>query len=148
MPNKKFSIDRKKTVVFGPSKCIPGQSLYPADLMKRHLAGTLPPIDLSSKYEYHYDEDGNKIADRLPTEMYELHALAVALRKKQYEAAIEHRKQQAIKERERIIAEYQQSLSPNSGIDSEPREDRPVGDGAAAAGKLVDKPTKPKKSGT
>lgn len=99
---------------FGPSKAIPGQSLYPAELMKRHLAGTLPDIDLSGKYEYHYDEEGNKIADRLPTEMHELHALAVALRKKQFEAATEHRRQQSLKERERIIEEYKKAASAES----------------------------------
>lgn len=94
---------------FSASRTIPGQSLYPADLMKRHLAGTLPPIDLSGKYEYHYDENGEQIAEPLPLEMYELHALAVALREKQYEAAIEHRKQKALRERDAIIAEYEKT---------------------------------------
>lgn len=102
----------KKPTVYGPSKTIPGQSLYPADLMKRHLAGTLPPIDLSSKYEHHYDEEGKQISEPLPTEMYELHALAVALRKKQFEAATEHRKQQAEKQRLEIIEEYKKSQTP------------------------------------
>lgn len=96
---------------YGPSKTIPGQSLYPADLMKRHLAGTLPPIDLSGKYEYHYDEQGNPIGQPLPLEMHKLHELAVALRKKQFEAATEARKAQALKDREKVIEEYKKSVS-------------------------------------
>lgn len=87
--------------------------------MKRHLAGTLPPIDLSSHYEHHYDEEGNQISERLPNEMYELHALAVALRKKQYEAATESRKQQALKEREQIIAEYLKQNPPTPQVKDE-----------------------------
>lgn len=107
----------KRTMIYPPSKTIPGQSLYPSDLLKRHLAGTLPPIDLSAKYEHHYDEQGNKISEPLPTEMYELHTLAVTLRKKQYEAAQEHRKQQALKDRDAIIEEYrkqQAALKPHT----------------------------------
>lgn len=96
----------KCTQKFPASMTIPGQSLYPSDLMKRHLAGTLPPIDLSAKYEHHYDENGEEIAKPMPTEYYELHNLAVALRKKQFEAATEHRKQQAEKERKQIIDDY------------------------------------------
>lgn len=118
----------------GRSKTIPGQSLYPSDLMKRHLAGTLPDIDLSSKYEYHYDEEGNKISDRLPIEMHELHALAVALRKKQFEAATEHRKQLALKEREQIIEEWKkqnpgtppENLSPKPPTEGTPSATGPV----------------------
>lgn len=115
-------------MVYGPSKTIPGQSLYPSDLMKRHLAGTLPPIDLSSRYEHHYDEEGNQISQPLPTEMYELHALAVALRKKQFEAATEHRKQEAIKHRDYIISEYQKqqkALTPHPDNPEAPTPETP-----------------------
>lgn len=94
---------------YSASRTIPGQSLKPADLLKRHLAGTLPDIDHSQKYEYHYDENGEQIAVPLPLEMHELHKLAVALRKRQYEEAIEQRKQRAVQERDKLIAEYKQT---------------------------------------
>lgn len=111
-----------KPTVYGPSKTIPGQSLYPADLLKRHLAGTLPDIDLSKKYEYHYDENGEQIAEPLPLEMFELHKLAVALRKRQFEEATEHRKQQAIKQREQIIEEYKRSIQEQQPKPQEPTQ--------------------------
>lgn len=111
-----YFMPKSKPTVYGPSKTIPGQALVPAELMKRHLAGTLPPIDLSRSYEYHYDEQGNKIADRLPNEVHELHELAVALRKKQFEAATEHRKQEAEKERIRVIEEYEKQKALNVPI--------------------------------
>lgn len=104
---------------------IPGQALEPADLMKRHLAGTLPPIDLSKSYEYHYDEDGNKIADRLPNEVHALHELAVALRKKQFEVATEQRKQQLERERARVIEEYEKQKA-ESALAAKELESPPV----------------------
>lgn len=88
------------------NKTIPGQALTPAMLLKRHLAGTLPPIDLTKRYEYHYDENGNQIAEPLPTEMHEVHALSVAIRQRQYEEALEQRRKQAEKHKEAIISEY------------------------------------------
>lgn len=115
----------KCTQKFGPSKTIPGQSLYPADLMKRHLAGTLPPIDLSAKYEYHYDEEGNQIGQPMPKEMYEVHALAVALRKRQYQEAIEHRKQEAEKLKQSILDEYKKSQEPAPAPITQPTPPKP-----------------------
>lgn len=91
------------------SQTIPGQALQPAELLKRHLAGTLPPIDLSKRYEYHYDSDGNQVAEPLPLELHEVHALSVAIRKRQYEEALEHRKKQAEKHKAEIIAEYEKN---------------------------------------
>lgn len=89
------------------SKVIPGQAMKPSELLKRHLAGTLPPIDLSSRYEYHYDEEGKQVAEPLPLELHEVHKLSVAIRKRQYEEALEHRKKMAEKHRDDIIAEYE-----------------------------------------
>lgn len=88
------------------SQTIPGQSLTPANLLKRHLAGTLPPIDLSSRYEFHYDETGKQVAEPLPLELHEVHKLSVMLRQRQYEEAIEQRKKNAEKHKEDIINEY------------------------------------------
>lgn len=103
------------------SKTIPGQSLSPAELLKRHLAGTLPPIDLSNRYEYHFDENGKQVAEPLPLELHEVHKLSVAIRQRQYEEALEHRKKQAEKHKEEIIAEYKK-LNPatTTQTDSDP----------------------------
>lgn len=112
--------DRRKPTTYSSSKTIPGQSLLPADLLKRHLAGTLPDIDQSERFEYHYDENGNQINEPMPLEMHELHKLAVAIRKRQFEEATEQRKAQAIKFRQEIIDEYKKTLSqPPPGPDQD-----------------------------
>lgn len=98
------------------SKTIPGQSLIPAELLKRHLAGTLPDIDRSQKYEHHYDENGEQIAQPLPLDYIEMHALAVALRKRQFEEATKKRKRDAEKFRDKIIAEYKASQVPEAKL--------------------------------
>lgn len=97
---------QSKPTKFGASKTIPGQALKPAELLKRHLAGTLPDIDLSRRYEHHYDEEGNQVAEPLPLELHEVHKLSVAIRKRQYEEALEARKKAAERHKEEIIAEY------------------------------------------
>lgn len=97
---------RRSVTTYGASLTIPGQSLKPADLLKRALAGTLPPLDQSSKFEFHYDENGEEIAQPMPMEMHELHALAVVIRKRQFEEATERRKQEAQKFKEQVIDEY------------------------------------------
>lgn len=96
---------RKKTI-YGTSRTIPGQSLIPADLLKRHLAGTMPDIDLSQRYEYHYDENGNQIGEPLPIELHELHKLALRVRKQQEEAANKLRAEKAKKFRDDLIEQY------------------------------------------
>lgn len=101
--------NRKKQstpVTYSASATIPGQTLKPSELLKRHLAGTLPPIDLSNKYEYHYDSTGKQIAEPLPLELHEVHALSVAIRKRQFEEATEIRRKQAEKHKQDIIDEY------------------------------------------
>lgn len=62
-----------------PSRTIPGQSLLPAELLKRHLAGTLPDIQMNPHYTH--DEDGNQIEENLSgLELHELHDLAEKVR--------------------------------------------------------------------
>lgn len=109
MPN--YRSKPTKPTKFGPSMTIPGQSLKPADLLRRHLAGTLPPIDLSKRYEYHYDEQGNQVAEPLPLELHEVHRLSVAIRKRQFEEAVEARKLAAQKHKQEIIEEYERLKS-------------------------------------
>jgi len=97
---------------YTPSQTIPGQSLRPSELLRRHLAGTLPPIDLSNRYEYHYDENGEQVSSPLPLELHEVHRLSVAIRQRQYEEAIEQRKKAAQKHKEDIIAEHLKNNPP------------------------------------
>lgn len=104
----------RKPTVYPSSKTIPGQSLRPGELLKRHQAGTLPDIDLSSKYEYHYDENGKQVSVPLPIEMHELHKYALKYRKRQEELVIEKRKADAEAQRKKIIEEY---LKDNPQLD-------------------------------
>lgn len=115
---------KKSTSINAPkvkrvSLTIPGQSLKPAELLKRHLAGTLPDIDLKHRYEFHYDENGNQVAEPLPLEMSEIYKLSVAIRKRQYEEAIEQRKKRAEKHKEEIISEYLKKNPPPSAKDKQ-----------------------------
>jgi len=103
MPKNQFSTSS------AASKTLPGQALVPSELLKRHLAGTLPPIDQSKRYEYHYDENGVQIGEPLPVDYQELHNLAVAIRKRQFEEATKARKAKVEKERAKIIEEYEKS---------------------------------------
>lgn len=112
-------------VVFGPSKTIPGQALRPAELLKRHLAGTLPPIDLRDRYEFHYDENGEQIGEPMPLEIHEIHRITEKLREAQKAAATEARKKQAEKFKNQIIDEYlreQKELEAKKGSDGTPKE--------------------------
>lgn len=120
---------QRKKEPWGPSQTIPGQSLKPAALLERHLAGTLPDIDQTTKYEYHYDENGEQIAEPLPLEMHKFHELAVALREQQFKAATEHRKKMAEKERQKIIADYLKSQEPKPGELPTPSSTKPAPEG-------------------
>lgn len=56
------------------SQTVPGQSLVPAELLKRHLAGTLP--DIAKTPRYTYNEHGQQISEDLSQlELHELHDL-------------------------------------------------------------------------
>lgn len=98
---------------WGRSQTIPGQSLIPSELLERHLAGTLPEIDMSDNYEYHVDEEGNQIGEPMPLDYITLETLAAEHRAKQREAAIEFRKQEAKELRDKIIEEYKKSQQPS-----------------------------------
>lgn len=114
------------------SRTIPGQSLVPAELLERHLAGTLPEIDQEDKYEYHINEDGEEIATPMPLDYIELETLAALYRKRQQEAAIEFRKQEAKELRDKIISDYkaeQAALRPSA----EPNLDKENPDKGAPA---------------
>lgn len=99
-----------QAITFSRSRTVPGQNLTPADLLRRHLAGTLPDIDHTRRNEYHYDENGEQISYPMPMEYHEIQALAVEAKKRAFEADIEKRKQQAQKFRDKIIADYQATL--------------------------------------
>lgn len=107
------------------SRTIPGQSLLPSELLKRHLAGTLPDIDHSKRYEYHYDEHGEQVAEPLPIEFHEFHSLAVAIRKRQFEEATERKRQQTDKFKQRVIDEYIKSKQPASDPITDPEPNAP-----------------------
>lgn len=116
---------RRITTDYGPSQTIPGQSLTPGEVLKRHLAGTLPPIDHAAKYEYHFNEDGEQVAVPVPLELHEIHKLSLELRKRQWEEAIESRREAAEKHKQDIIDEYEkQKLAKeepprSSGLDTD-----------------------------
>jgi len=98
-----------KHYTYGPSQTKPGQSLIPAELLKRHLAGTLP--DIQKVPEFTHDEYGKQIGENLNNlELHELHDLGVRLRaeyaKREQELSEENEK----KKREAIIAEHQKNL--------------------------------------
>jgi len=112
-----------KPTYYGISKTIPGQSLQPAELLKRHLAGTLPDIDLNSRYEYHFNENDERIGSPLPTEMHELHKIALELKKARQEEIIAKRKDAAERWKGEIIAEYQRQQLEKEKL--EPKPDKP-----------------------
>lgn len=119
-----------EAVEYSPSRTKPGQSLIPAELLKRHLAGTLP--DIAKVPLYTYDEKGSQISEDLSgLELHELHDLSVRLRA-EYDERAKQLKSQAAKEYDaKIIHEYlaKQPASkeppvgkaPVSGSETEPQ---------------------------
>lgn len=100
----------EKPVQYSPSRTIPGQSLIPAELLKRHLAGTLP--DIAKVPLYTYDEKGSQISEDLSgLELHELHDLSVRLRA-EYDERAKQLKSQAAKEYDaKIIHDYLQTAA-------------------------------------
>lgn len=122
---KSLQSRRGTPTTYGISKTIPGQALKPSELLKRHLAGTLPEIDLSSRYEYHFDEDGKQVAEPLPLELHEVHRLSVALREEEWKRSLEQRKAQADKHKQDIIDAYVKEQEAK-GVIFKPKEgDKP-----------------------
>lgn len=88
-----------------PSKTIPGQSLQPADVLKRHLAGTLP--DIGKTPQYTHDSDGKQISEDLSSlELHELHDLSQLITREYRERAKQVKEETEEANRKTLIAEY------------------------------------------
>jgi len=113
------------------SKAIPGQSLIPADLLKRHLAGTLP--DIQKHPQFTHDENGEQISEDLSTmELHELHDLTVRIKAEYNERAKKLQEEQREKYRQSIIDEHiktQTAVSKEEPVGTAGVS--PKGDGAA-----------------
>lgn len=114
-----------KPTLYGVSKTKPGQALIPAELLKRHLAGTLP--DIQHTPQFTHDENGQQISEDLSgLELHELHDLSMRLhsefKKREAELAVKHSE----KLREDIINQYIKSQTAAS-------KEAPVGTAAASA---------------
>lgn len=98
------------TIKFGPSVTKPGQALIPAELLKRHLAGTLP--DIMKRPQFTHNENGEQISEDLSKlELHELHDLAVQL-KQEYDKRAEELKKQAEDDYKKRIIEEHTRLNP------------------------------------
>lgn len=105
---------RKPTprTVYGVSQTKPGQALIPAELLKRHLAGTLP--DIQKHPEFTFDEEGVQISEDLSKlELHELHDLAKELRVEYDRRASELKDESDKAYRQQIIDEFKQSHEEN-----------------------------------
>lgn len=99
---------------YGPSQTIPGQSLIPAELLKRHLAGTLP--DIGKNPLYTHDENGKQISEDLShLELHEMHDLARALRDEYDKRTAQENNESKEQERLRIIEEYKAEHAKTQG---------------------------------
>lgn len=107
-----------RRIKYSPSKTKPGQALIPAELLKRHLAGTLPDIQHTPKFTY--DENGKQISEDLShLELHELHELTLALQKEFNKRQEELRQQAEDDYKKRIIEEHtQQNPPPTPGLDT------------------------------
>lgn len=115
-------------VKYSPSKAIPGQALIPAELLKRHLAGTLP--DIQKNPQFTHDENGQQISEDLSgLELHELHDLAVKLRREFDERQKQLKKQADEDYRKSIIDEH---IKTQTAVLEKPPGTAAAGDGAAA----------------
>lgn len=109
-PNEKKPRRRKNAgfsqpTFYSESKTIPGQSLVPAELLKRHLAGTLPDIQHVPRYTH--DEYGNQIDEDLSKlELHELAELADRAKLEVKRRQEEQHEKNSKDSRQRIIDEY------------------------------------------
>lgn len=98
-------------VKYSPSKTQPGQALIPAELLKRHLAGTLP--DIAKRPLYTYDENGDQISEDLShLELHELHDLTLRMRDEWTKREKELAQKEASEQEAAIIEKYKASLKP------------------------------------
>lgn len=111
----------------------PGQALIPAELLKRHLAGTLPDIDHSPTARFTYDEDGNQVDEDLSRmELHELYELAEKVR-----GAVKERQDELAEEKkkaydEHIRSEYVKELAAKQASSGLPPVDNKSAEGASA----------------
>lgn len=100
-----------KPIKYSKSKTIPGQALIPAELLKRHLAGTLP--DIQKNPQFTHDEEGKPTGevDLSRMELHELHELAQQVKSEFIEREKELAKQEADDYKKKVIEEYQASLA-------------------------------------
>lgn len=91
---------------YRPSKTIPGQALIPAELLKRHLAGTLP--DLQKNPQFTHDDEGRPTGeqDLSRLELHELHELAQQVKSEFIEREKELAKQESENYRKSVIDDY------------------------------------------
>lgn len=109
-----------KPTVYGRSQTKQGQALVPAELLKRHLAGTLP--DIAKNPEYTHDEHGVQISENLShMELHELHDLAKRMREEYDKRTAELKEQTSAEYRQQIIDEYKKSHA-----DSLPKPQEPI----------------------
>lgn len=103
---------------FSPSKTKPGQALIPAELLKRHLAGTLP--DIAKVPQYTHDDEGHQISEDLSgMELHELHDLAMRLKHEYAEREKQLAKKAADDYKQSIIDEHtRQNPDPTPGPDT------------------------------
>lgn len=89
----------------GVSLTKPGQSLIPAELLKRHLAGTLPPI--AKVPQYTHNEMGKQFQEDLSClELHELHDLYHKMKREIHERANAERIENAKNSRQSVIDDY------------------------------------------
>lgn len=99
------TLRKSRVTKFSPSKTKPGQALIPSELLKRHLAGTLPPIQKTPQFTY--DENGKQIGEDLSgLELHELHDLTVRLQQEFKKRQSELRKQAEEDYRKAVIEEH------------------------------------------
>jgi len=106
-------------IKYSPSLTIPGQALLPAELLKRHLAGTLP--DIQKTPQFTHDEYGQPTGeqDLSHMELHELHDLAAKVKLEFIEREKELAKQESEDYRKSVIQQYlaQQDPIPTPGPD-------------------------------
>lgn len=91
---------------YSASVTIPGQALIPAELLKRHLAGTLP--DIAKRPQFTHDEYGQPTGeqDLSNMELHELHDLAQKVKLEFIEREKQLAKEEGENYRKSVIDEY------------------------------------------
>lgn len=110
--------------VWPPSKTKPGQALIPAELLQRHLAGTLPDIQHNPKFTH--DENGQVIGEDLSKyELHELFDLTARARRELAEREAKLARDSDDKYRQKIIEDYEKSKPPKSTTEDTGTEGKP-----------------------